>query len=425
MLTVSKRTPRPQAKPAKPYPDFPLFPHATGRWAKKIRGRFAFFGPWADPQAALTRYLAQRDELYAGRVPRANGGAPAPQAGPSGLVGANGTAPPGVTLRDLANHFLTAKQRRLASGEMGRRSFADYHATCRRLVETFGVHRLVDDLSSADFGSLRSRIAETRGPVALGNEIGRVRSVFKYGYEAGLIAAPVRFGPEFVKPPKRAMRRARHAQGARLFEAAEVRRLVEAASPALSAMVLLGVNCGMGNTDLAELPRSALDLKKGILDFPRPKTGIRRRAVLWPETLEAIKAALSARPAPKAPTDADLVFITKHGHRWVRVARPGVRSKGKAQAVVSDAVGLQFGKLLRETGLHQAGRGFYSLRHTFRTAADELGDRGAVDRVMGHENGADIANHYVERIGDDRLRAVAAHGHRWLFGSATVQEAQS
>ena len=66
-------------RPQKPRPDFPLFPHPTDRWAKKVRGRLVYFGKAStDPKgkAALDKWLEQRDDLLAGRTPR-------PKMGPS------------------------------------------------------------------------------------------------------------------------------------------------------------------------------------------------------------------------------------------------------------------------------------------------------------------------------------------------------
>src|SRR5262249_23372466 len=174
-------------KPSKPYPDFPLFPHASGQWAKKIRGQLHYFGVWADPDAALAKYLAEKDALHAGRKPR--------------------TDPEILTVKDAANAFLNAKQALMDAGELSPRTWADYKAVCDLLVSHFGKARLVSDLAPDDFAALRNKVAKRWGPHRMGSKlIQYTRSVFKHALDAGLIALPVRFGPGFKRPAKKVLR---------------------------------------------------------------------------------------------------------------------------------------------------------------------------------------------------------------------------
>jgi integrase len=158
--------------------------------------------------------------------------------------------------------------------------------------------------------------------VALGNMIQRVRTVFKHAFDAELIAVPVRFGPGFGKPSRRAVRLARADRGPKLLAAADLWKLILAADVQLRAMTLLGLNCGFGQTDCSELTRAALS-RSGWLNFRRPKTGVPRRCPLWPETVEALKAAEALRPSPIEPADDARMFLTKFGRPWVRTTDRG------------------------------------------------------------------------------------------------------
>lgn len=405
----AKRGKAAQGKPDKPYPDFPLFAHATGRWAKKIRGKLRYFGYWRDQpedgwKAAIDLYQRQRDDLQAGRKPR-------------------NTNDDGLTVRELCNRFLTSKQHQLDTGEIANRTFLDYKAVTDRVIRVFGCERLVDDLAADDFEEFRSDIAKTRGHVSLGNEVQRVRVVFKYAYDAGLVDRPIRYGPTFKRPSKKTLRLERNGKqrknGKRMFEAAELRKIIDAADQPLKAMVLLGINCGFGNSDVGNLPMDAIDLDGGWIDYPRPKTGIERRCPLWPETVAALREAIEQRPKPEDSADADLVFITKYGQPWAKDTsdNPVSKEMRKLLKVIDDdaAKAAKESKAKVPAEVYRKGIGFYALRHGFETIGGAARDQIAVDHIMGHVRD-DMAGLYREGVDDNRLRAVTDHVRTWLYG---------
>lgn len=387
-------------KPKKPYPDFPLFPHATGQWAKKIRGRLHYFGN--DAQAALKKFLDQRDDLMAGRAPR---------------------DPDALTLRDACNHYMTAQKRRLQAGEITLFTFRDQMETCDRLLGFLGKARAVVELRPSDFAEFRVHLAKTRGPTALTNAVVRTRTVFKWLFENDLIDTPVRFGTQFETPPARARRKAKREGGLRMFEAEEIRKLLDVASVQMKAMILLGVNCGFGQSDVASLPLSAVDFERGWVSFPRPKTEEPRRCPLWPETIEAVRAAIASRPKPRHAADSKLAFLTRWGLPWVRHQQAkGDAGNPGAVPYYSDALGKEFQKVLKAIGWRGRG-GFYNLRHSFRTAADGVPDEPAIRMIMGHIDES-MGAFYRERIDDGRLVRVADAVRGWLWPTAEVKPAE-
>lgn len=368
-------------KPKKPYPGFPLFPHATGQWAKKIRGKMHYFGAWDDWEAASKRYDQEREALHAGRAVRRQRDV--------------------VTVGELCNRFADTKRLLRDAGNIKPRTYDDYVRVCDLVVKSFGESRPVDDLHPEDFQALRAKFPWGVHRTKLA--VQTVRSLFRYGHDEGMYDRLVRFGQGFAGPSARQMRTARHAKPPRMYEPEQIRAMIEAARPTLRAMILLGINCGFGCEDCASLPFHALDLARGWHTHARPKTGVARRGWLWPETVTAIRKAIEHRPAQATPDAADRVFLTAYGKPW---------NAGPVNPISKETT-----KLAIQLGISLGG--FYGLRHTFETVGGESLDQIAVDAIMGHAPASsDMRAVYRERITNERLQAVAEHVRAWLFPSA-------
>jgi integrase len=364
----------PGVKPAKPYQSFPLYPHATKRWAKKIKGKTYFFGPWGDWKRAL--------EEYQRAVPFLQLGKPVPPKDSDAL-----------SVADLVNTFLEHRDAQVKSGELSQRHFGDLKRTGAFLIECLGRNTNVELLTPQDFADLRSRIAKKGSLIYVANEVQRCRTMFNFAYKNQMIDRPVKMGLSFAKPTKQALRKERQAQPQKAYSIEELTTLYREAGPQMRCFMLLALNAGFGNADIGQLEnRHVID---GWIRFPRPKTSVERDCPLWPETLAAISVTRQTKH------DSPLVFLTKYGKPWHKDSPDSPITK-------------EFSKLLKQCGLQVAGRGFYSLRHTFRTVADSSLDRVAIDRIMGHTD-TSMGGIYREWIDPERLHTVVNHVRTWAM----------
>lgn len=376
-------------KPRKPYPSFPLWPHQNGQWCKKIKGRFRFYGTWDDPKAALAEYNRLRVYHETGTDPEAQ--------------------QDGFTVKNAIDRFLDRLESKVEIGERSNRHFLDCKATAQIIVSVIDRSRLVESLSGDDFFRLRRKFSvkqngEPASPATISGHIRRTVAVFSHAVKEGHVDRVV-YGADFKELSEKQKTEIEQSAGDKYLDRETIRQLLAAANYRFRAMLLLGINCGMGNADCARLRIDELDLDGGWYETKRGKTAVRRCAKLWPETVEALRVVLTRRFDHRNKADADLVFITRYG-----------RSYKDPTAITHEFTSLKEAADIETP----SGVGFYSLRHTFRTEAVNYADETAIRWIMGHKR-KDIDDRYIHKAPKERIADLAEKIRTWLFGQEVAR----
>ncbi len=376
----------------------PWLHQSSGLWCVTRKGRRYYLGATeAEANQRATRY--QKSIAQGLRIPELG----------QDPDGDHDTAP---TVKNVLLAFLAAQKRRVDSKDLTSRSLSQYARTCRDFGGFVGDDVWIAELTPDHFARFRSNVAGRRNLISTGNEVTRVKTIFKWAYENDIIEKPVRFGTDFKRPKKRDVRIHKTRRGAKTFTTTEIKMLLCEFGVHERAMCFLGINCGFGNTDCSELKLvGEVNFEAGELCAIRHKTGEMRVATLWPETLEALKLSQWCRHEPKTEAAQDRFFVTFDGDVCVR------EDTSKA---ISNMVTQRTTAVLQRLKLHEPGKSFYWLRHTFRTIADETGDETAIKWVMGHCDDR-IDKTYIHNAPRERIKRVTDHVRTWLFGSVVSQ----
>ena len=340
---------------------FPLTFHPTGQYCKKIKGKIYYFG--SDRKEALQKYLDQATYLHGCQ---------------------NNLQKPtsdNMTLKQLCDMYLKYQYSKLQANDLTARHHNEQIESLNKLMVFMGPSRKIKSISTLDLQNYKRRIQKNHVSVCrLNLHISIMKALFHWARKNDVLANI---------PNIDAVSRGKIIHQERFtFNSEQISQLLSAVDIKMRAMIWLGLNCGFGCTDCAELKWNDLDLVNGRVKLPRRKTGIFRDLPLWPETVAALE---------KIPGKGQLVFYTSRGNPYIQTLLK-TDGSGNVKYATLNAITTKFSRLIKKSGLDvPKGTGFYTLRRTAATIAARSGDPFAVQRLLGHAD-LQMASRYVQNV---------------------------
>ena len=338
---------------------FPLTLHSTGQYCKKIKGKMHYFGK--DKKQALERHLERAAFLHNGKTKM--------------FKTTNGN----MTLKRLCDIYLQHQQAKTASAEITKRHHADQTSCLKKFMSFIGQHRKVNEISTLDLQNYKRKLKRAYNSAHRMNlHISIMKAMFHWARKNDVLDhIPNIDAVSSVKIIHKQLH---------VFTSEEMYRLFDSADVQMKAMIWLGLNCGFGCTDCAELKWSDLDLANGRVTLARGKNGVPRDLPLWPET---------ARSFEDIPKFGKSVFCTPKDKPLIRTTYQTNKDGSNKYSNVNPVTS-RFCKLMKKAGIQAPkGTGFYTLRRTAATIAARSGDPFAVQRLLGHAN-LQMATRYVQ-----------------------------
>ena len=219
-----------------------------------------------------------------------------------------GSGPGDQTVAGVVTSFLKRKQTQAEVGERSHGRFDSLRCCLEHFRDWVGGHQHMDVVTSRTLLDYHSALIEAIGAGRVAKYYARDRmqaakQFVRWCWELELLPLPRNIDSKelTIKLP---------ANPIQTFTVEEVRRLVDNATDTLKLYLLLMLNCGMQQQDIARLRQPQVDWKTGRISVKRSKTQEHANVPkvqykLWPETFTLLKKHRSA--------EGDLVLVNAKG----------------------------------------------------------------------------------------------------------------